>query len=1291
MGIQETVVELFQEQRIDKAVAYRLLADCKNAAQGTEAASSSKLPTAQQDRHRCIFPAASLHTDLQIITSWCYLLHIVTGLEELEFDYVQGQHATPIRIRLAVHHQQTAEQLQLAIEAAINRHEIVTSEPSPYAWFETESASNHPEIGFLQRSVSAIRIHPESDDIAIDLCAQKGAQGATLSADWPDTLRHFYQSMRSSSKQALAELDWLPARHRRLLRQYNYTNTCLPEAQTIPELIHTSLLDDKQMAIRTTAADINYHQYRARAYRIANLLRYRGVQRNERVAVMMHRTIEMPPALFGIICAGAAYVPIEPDMPAERVQTIIRDTGARFLVTDADTLHANPLNFEQSGIRRIVCVDSWGRRRHGSLVVDGLEVLETCDTLRPQPINQAQDICYVIYTSGSTGQPKGVAVSHGAIVNSLVGVNNVFGIHAKDRIVCFSSYGFDLSVWDMFGCALAGACLVLPSKTETRDPEQLLRLLHASGATVWDSAPTGMSQLLLPLAGKEFEAVESMRLVMLGGEFIQRSLPAEIKRVFPHSKLANLGGNTEAAVYSIRHYPVDTYESHWKSIPYGIPLANQRFYVLNEALKHCAIGEKGVMYIAGNSVGIGYLGDQEKTDKAFLDVCNPDGVSERMYRTGDLGILHAEGYMEICGRADRQIKLRGFRIELGEIESQMLALPEIDQAAVVAQRDHTNQLRLIGFYVTRVGEISASILRGKLGEKLPEYMIPTQFVYLSNPPISASGKLDRKALEKHDVERHEIGQEYVKPQSEVEQELAQELARMLRLDRVGVDDDFFLIGGDSLISLQYLSVLSRLGYSASPADIQQGRSIRGVLARVKAHGSDQQSDQQGLIPFSPMSRKFFDRLPLQNRDHWHQLMMIRFDHKPDIARLQRAISAVNQHHPLLRSRYTKEGLQVQTNDNIRFKFVDLGSVSFLRRQSALNEQVADLRTTVTLQSETLSNLRLIRMRDNDYRLLWVLHHLIVDANCWRILLDDLATAYRQPKTELLRTASMADYVNMVDAAVPQAIADLRALPPITRMEIPRLTDAGSPPNTGIEADARTLRLIFSPAQTQALFDAIQAHSNMTLNLALLTSLSLALRDWRSNADVRFDVISNGRSADPTHDYSRTVAWFATHNPFMVEAHGDALQVLDTVRTAWTQYQDKSRFFVEVCNRVKGQTDHPLGAHIDQPLLFSFLGDFDSLKLPEGWQVMGSIGQNRARENKRTHEIDFEALVASGHLMIRLVYPKQVMRGSHAKQLLQHFKKALTQLVAQLHAQQHEPLVASVPSKETLSSHSSLHP
>ena len=1252
MAIQETIIELFREQRIDKPAAYRLLV--------AESKADRPVTSGQGGRVRVRLPAG---WEAQALTTWVYFVHVVTGVQDLEIDCIDrdGAHA----VSLHVDDQQTPFALYQSLGAELALGKTRTEGAAAFAWI-TGGATEPPNRTLVARCL-ADDAEEKQPGVELEISARPGAEGATRVEDWADTLIQFHDVMWQAPHMRFAELDRLPPRHKKLIADYNATTAYLPPACTLPALLNPVLASEQQhVAIHTTRGDRTYEQYRVGAYRLAHLLRQRGVKPNDRVAVIMHRTADMPVALYGVVCSGAAYVPLEPDLPLERVRTILRDTGARIVVTDADTLYAKHIQFGDCGVERLVCTDPWPRGQYSGLPVDDARALAQSRGSEPTPVNGPDDICYVIYTSGSTGQPKGVMVGHQAIVNTLIGVNNVFRVGRQDRVLCFSSYGFDLSVWDMFGTALARATLVLPSKMEKADPPAMMRLLREAEVTLWDSAPTGMSQLLQAFEDQPVSPVPSVRAVLLGGEFIARKLVDDIQRFFPNSKLANMGGNTEAAVYSVYHYPVTSFEPHWKSIPYGVPLANQRLYVLNESLQPCPIGEKGMIYIGGLGVALGYLGDLEKTRKAFLPSPWNDGPGKRIYRTGDLGIMRADGVIEISGRADRQVKLRGYRIELGEIETRLNAIDGITHGAIIAKRDESNQMRLLAFYVSRHGEIPAEQLRAQLSEKLPEYMIPSRFVHLVDPPIGATGKLDRKALEARDVSRDDMGQKYTQPRGEIEQALVREIARMLRLDRVGVDDDFFLIGGDSLLTLQYLAALSRLGFSARPADITEGRTVRGVLERVSLHVKTDEAAHD-VIAFSPMGRKFLERWPLANRDHWHQLMMIRFDHEPDLPRLQRAMQAVVHHHPLLRARYQADGLHVGAPAPFVMEVKDLRRTSRFRRGARLEEVVKELRATVTLSSRALSNAVLVHMGPRDVRLLWVLHHLVVDANCWRILMDDLATAYRDQDARLLRAASMADFVSGMRAGAAEAVRQLAARPPYRRMPIPKcLPEAdGHPPATGTEGSGRTLRLVLPPKETRTLFDTIQNNSQVNLHLMLLTALSLALRKWTGSPDVKFDIISNARSAVENGDYSRTIGWFATHNPFEILVPEDAPTALRQVTAAWTSYQESSRFFVEVCNDVKGRRDHPLDAHVDQPLLYSFLGDFDSLDLPEGWWVLGSVGRNRAPENPRTHELEMEALVARGCLMVRVVYPDGVVPRGKARELLKAFRASLRTLVADL--------------------------
>jgi amino acid adenylation domain-containing protein len=1258
MDIQDTIVELFEAKRIDKTTAYRLLSESKKGSAARQAAP-------QQLKVKFTFYIGSpqeAQSDMHAVATWAYLLHIISGKSEVVLDHVTPEKVHTVRLEIngALSFDTLVDSLTAQLAKPALAQEGVT-----FAWLRPGASDAQPR---LMRATCSPAAADDAAAIALELCAEPSLQDATLAADWPDTLQHLHDEMRRHGATPFAQLDLLPLRHLRLLKAYNATHHYLPPATTLPAVLDPMLAQlNDTIAVKTTQSEQCYAGYKRHAYQLAHLLRQVGARRNELVAVMLHRTARMPSAMYGVVCSGAAYVPLETDLPWERVQAILTDSASRVLVTDAETLYSERLKLNLSGVRQIVCIDGWARKTYQGIAVSDKGAIEASNATPPAPVNAPHDLGYVLFTSGSTGTPKGVMVTHQNIVNSLIGVNDKFGVGPHDRILCFSSYGFDLSVYDMFGAVLAGGSLFVASKLEIRDPFALLDILREGAITLWNSTPTGMHQLLLSFNGKNVAPINTMRIVLLGGEVIQPSLPGDLARMFPNCRLANLGGATEVTIYSNYFFPVERFEAHWKSIPYGKPLANQTMYILNDALKLCSFGEKGMIYYGGLSVASGYYHDDEKTNAAFIAAPWPDEPGGRIYRTGDLGIMRADGQMDFCGRADQQVKVRGFRVELGDIETHLNTVVDIDQAAVIAKQDDSMQYRLVAFYTSRYGELSADVLRTHLAARLPEYMIPNQFVHLVDPPVTTSGKLDRNALATRAINRDEIGREYAKPKDGMEQKLALELARILKLDRVGVDDDFFLIGGDSLISLQYMAALSELGFKASPIGIQQGRTIRGVLARATLDQQDgvQNETIDGVIPDGPMLRRFFERLPLVDRNHWNQLMVVAFDHQPDSERLDEALQAVFQHHAVLRASYQNGKMSVSERTAFRLQIVDLQQELFFLRPGRLAQEAQKLHASVGLNGDPLANALLVRLSPTDTRLMWVLHHAVVDANCWRILVDDLAKSYRQPGVRLLRSSTFADFTSMVRQAAPQAVLDLARKPHYARMSTPRLRLFGDARATNTEGDGKTLFKRFSAKETAQVLGVIRPGGVANLNLILLTALAMAMRKWCGHDEVRFDVISNGRSVDPTRDFSRTIGWFATHNPFEVSVPDSPDAVLSNVVHSWQIYQEHSRFFVEVGNDVRGDPAHPLGTQVDQALLYSHLGDFDSLEMPIGWTVRGSAGRNRGPSNPRTHDLDLETMIVGGQLMTRLVFGKHILQRSSASQLLSHFRNSLLQVVAQL--------------------------
>ena len=357
------------------------------------------------------------------------------------------------------------------------------------------------------------------------------------------------------------------------------------------------------------------------------------------------------------------------------------------------------------------------------------------------PTVAPNDLAYVIYTSGSTGAPKGVAMAHGAVANTLHDIGEKFALTPADRVLGVSSLGFDLSVWDVFGVLGAGGALVLPAPESVRDPAYLAALAAREGVTVWNSTPSFL-KLLLEAPGAALP--ESLRLIMLSGDWIPIALARRLRMALPAVRLVSLGGATEAAIWSI-WYPIDRIDAAWRSIPYGRPLANQRVHVLDEAWRTCAAGEAGQLHIGGSGLAEGYWRDPERTEASF---CRHPETGERLYRTGDFGRRLPDGSIEFLGRRDDQVKIGGHRVELAEVEHGMLAVPGVAEAVALATEDAGSNLRLVAAYRTDT-DVTETALRSALAARMPHYLVPAILLKLPHLPLTPNGKVDRRAIAGH--------------------------------------------------------------------------------------------------------------------------------------------------------------------------------------------------------------------------------------------------------------------------------------------------------------------------------------------------------------------------------------------------------------------------------------------------------------------------------------------------------------------------------------------------------------
>jgi len=574
-----------------------------------------------------------------------------------------------------------------------------------------------------------------------------------------------------------------------LMLEFNDTIRPYSKEKTIHSLFEEQVLKSPDaIALCRHQLSMTYGELNRKANSLARCLISRGVKSGDNVALMVARSFDMVAGMLAIMKTGAAYVPIDPDYPVDRQEYILENSAVGLLIADNDYLLLETL--PESRLVRLKQID--------------LNNFQD-DNINAQ-IDSSQ-LAYTIYTSGSTGKPKGVMIEHQSAVNLLQWVNIEFSMGPQDCLLFITSMCFDLSVYDIFGLLAAGGSIVMVEKQELMDAPVLKDMLVKHKVTFWDSVPSTMDYFVSELGSANTSDFENhLRLVFMSGDWIPVNLPDRIKKVFPGARIISLGGATEGTVWS-NFYPIDKVEAGWTSIPYGKPIANNFFYILDEQLKPVLPGAEGELYIGGVGVARGYANDAEKTAKAFIKDPFNSSLGGRMYKTGDYGRMLPGMNMEFIGRIDDQVKIRGFRIELGEITSVLQKHENVKSAVVLAKTVSGHEKELVAFFT---GDAQIAALKAYLSEQLPPYMMPAHFVALDSIPLTGNGKVDKKALLQFASPSADEFTFYAAPRTNVEKMLADIWSEYLGLKKISIYDNFFELGGHSLIAVKVMTKIERL-------------------------------------------------------------------------------------------------------------------------------------------------------------------------------------------------------------------------------------------------------------------------------------------------------------------------------------------------------------------------------------------------------------------------------------------------------------------------------------------------
>jgi amino acid adenylation domain-containing protein len=612
-------------------------------------------------------------------------------------------------------------------------------------------------------------------------------------------------------------------------------------ASSIHSLFETAVKEHaNKIAVTDGESSLTYRELNAQSNRLAHHLRLYGVGFEDCVGICLDRSVQMLVGLLGILKAGAAYMPLDPAFPSDRLKYMIENSGASIVVTQTNLLHTLA-----GQCVSVICLD---RDR---------DAISACESVNLPDETHPTDLAYVIYTSGSTGQPKGVEVTHGGVVNYLTSINKLLWIDEHDVFMAVTTLSFDISGFDLFSPLMAGGKVLLIDRDTASNGMRLQERLENSDATALQATPATWRMLIdsgwrnarTNTPARNLITTRSLK-ALCGGEALPRTLADAL--LLRGVDLWNLYGPTETTIYSTCHHV-----SHDQgAVPIGRPLDNQSVYVLDEKRQPVPPGQEGEIFVGGAGVARGYRNRPELTAERFLhDPFAPiDGA--RMYRTGDIGRRRADGTLEYLGRADHQVKMRGFRIELGEIEANLLKQPGVHAAVVVAQERDNGAQRLVGFVAGEEGDtLSAATLRNALNGALPKYMIPAQFVILSSLPLTFNGKIDRKALPLPPWGQPSPSDQSA-PADAIESDLGAIYARVLNVPSVGVRDDFFDMGGDSLSAVNLaIQIQRKFNRAITLAEIFEARTVAGMASVLREPGVRAKSKLMTL-------RAAGDKLPL---------------------------------------------------------------------------------------------------------------------------------------------------------------------------------------------------------------------------------------------------------------------------------------------------------------------------------------------------------------------------------------------------------------------------------------------
>ena len=1055
--------------------------------------------------------------------------------------------------------------------------------------------------------------------------------------------------MPEAGQRPPARLPLLSAERReQVLRGWNDTAVGLPERSVAELFAEQVRRTPDAIAVEAGAERVSYVELDARAAALADRLAALGVRVERPVGVLMNRSVGLIEAQLALVRTGGVYLPLDGRAPRERLRRMLAETGAELLLTD----------------------EEWQQTAHDLLPGRVLRLDRALPAGQPGPTVvpavHPDNLQYLMFTSGSTGVPKGVAVRQRDV--AALALDRAFAGH--DRVLVHSPHAFDAATYEVWVPLLRGGTAVLAPPTEL-DAAVVRRAVSEQGVRcLW--LTVGLFRLL---AQEDPGCLRGAREVWTGGEAVPGAVVRRVLEACPGLTVVDGYGPTETTTFATRRV-FRSGDPLPAVLPIGRPLDNTRGYVLDDAFQPQPPGITGELYLAGAGLARGYAGRPGETAARYVaDPFGPPGG--RMYRTGDTVRWSDDGELEFVGRADDQVKIRGFRIEPAEIEARLTAHPDVAEAVVSLYQD-AGRKRLAAHLVPADGRAapSASALRAHLAADLPDYMLPAAFVTVPRLPLTGNGKVDRRRLPAPDWSAG-ADSAYRPPNTGAERVLAAVWAELLGVERVGVDDNFFMLGGDSILSIQVVSRARAAGLALSPRDLFRHPTVAALAtaagAAVSVTGTGAVS---GEVALTPVQHWFLDPRPAQ-AGFFNQSLVVAAPGAVDPDLLRRALTALWAHHDALRSRFTtgadggwhQHCVPADAAPPELLRVYHLGGLDPAAAERAEARETAAAQAGFRLESGPLFTARLFTGA-GPARLLLAAHHLVVDGVSWRVLLEDLETAYRQaadgrPLRLPARTTSVQEWTRLLRARTADGgFAGQRAhWQAVARHCAEPLPVDGA--STGTSADVRAVTVVLDRERTDDLLRKVPGVYRTRIDDVLLTALGRVLAGWTGRRTVAVGLEGHGREDQLFEDVdlSRTVGWFTTLFPVALEVpEGDWGAALKSVKEQLRAVPQRGLGYGALRHLAR---ERGLADAATPGVSFNYLGRFD-------WSapgaalvgaVPGGLDGAEAPGTARPHLLDVVARVEQDRLLISWHYSGGVHREQTVSALAEGMLRALEDIVA----------------------------